>query len=84
MKHVYFISFSARMHTCCGIDKWFSNCDLRAPGGPVFPWWSCGQLQIFLNISLNVCFKFNLVYLLNLNQNIRIKIFKKYNLSNDY
>lgn len=42
-KHVYFISVSARMYICCGIDKWFSNCDLRAIGGPICPRWSRGQ-----------------------------------------
>lgn len=46
IKHVYFISVSARMYICCGIHKWFENCDLRATGGPLCPRWSCGQLQI--------------------------------------
>lgn len=46
MKHVYFISVSARMYVGCGIDKWFSNYNLRAIGGPACPRWSCGQLHI--------------------------------------
>lgn len=42
MKHIYFTSFSARMYICCGTDKLFSNCDLRAIGGPICRRWSCG------------------------------------------
>ena len=38
-------------------------------GGPV------ANYKYVLKISLNVCFKFILIYLLNLNQNIRINIF---------
>lgn len=41
-KHIYFTSFSARMYIRCGTDKLFSNCDLRAIGGPICPRWSCG------------------------------------------
>lgn len=46
IKHVYFISVSAKMYIYCGIHKWFSNCNLRATGGPLCPRWSCSQLQI--------------------------------------
>lgn len=46
IKHVYFISFSARMYIFCGIDKWFPNCDLRAIGGPRCLRWSCSQIHV--------------------------------------
>lgn len=58
IKHVYFISVSARMYICCGIHKWFANCDLRATGelyvlgGPV------ANYKYILKISLNLCSKF--------------------------
>lgn len=39
-------------------------------GGPV------ANYKYVLKLSLNVCFKFVLIYLLNLNQNIRINILK--------
>lgn len=41
MKHVYFISFSARVCICCGVETWFSSSDLRTIGGPICPRWSC-------------------------------------------
>ena len=76
IKHVYFTSVSAR----CTFAVVYINGSQIVISGPLVVLYVLGgpvaNYKYILKISLNLCFKFILVYLLLLNQNVRINIFK--------